>query len=318
MREKILLTGSTGFLGESLLKSLEQSGYQLLPVVRSISINSPYNALQIGDIDASVNYGDAMKDIDVVIHTAARAHIMKDEVSDPLHEYRRINVFGSENLARQAAAAGVKRFIFVSSAKVCGESTKNNNRYVENMFPAPEDAYARSKHEAEQVLKQVAVDSGMELVIIRPPLVYGVRVKANFLTLLRVAAAPFPLPFGRISNRRSMIYLGNLVDFIIHCIDHPAAANQTFLVSDGEDVSLRQLITEIRLAMGKPPALLPVPVSLFKFLGKLTGKSGVVDRLVGDLQVDSSKARKLLGWTPPYTFSQGVAETVKDFRERYK
>jgi UDP-glucose 4-epimerase len=314
--KRILLTGSTGFIGSVITVQFKSSDYQLCPVVRYLKDDSPLNAIEVGDIDGNTDYNGALSDVDVVIHVAARAHMMSDESSDPLAEYRKVNVEGSENLARQAAAAGVKRFVFISSVKVSGESTTAKSPYSELMKPAPEDAYGQSKYEAEEVLKQVAADTGMEVVIIRPPLVYGAGVKANFLSLLKLSTLSIPLPFGTVNNKRSMVYVGSLVDFIIRCIDHPNAANQTFLVSDGEDLSLKSLITYIRKAMGKSPLLLPVPVGLFKLAGKLTGKSGVVDRLVGNLQVDSSKARELLDWTPPYTVEQGIAATVLDFNNR--
>lgn len=313
---KVLLTGSTGFVGSVIIEQFKSSDFQLCPLVRYIKDDSPQNAIKIGDIDVNTDYSGALSDVDVVIHVAARAHIMSDESSDPLAEYRKVNVEGSENLARQAAAVGVKRFVFISSVKVSGESTTAKSQYSELMRPAPEDAYGQSKYEAEEVLKQVAVDTGMEVVIIRPPLVYGAGVKANFLSLLKLSSLSIPLPFGAVNNKRSMIYVENLVDFIIRCIDHPNAANQTFLVSDGEDLSLKSLITYIRKAMGKSPLLLPVPIGLFKLAGKLTGKSGVVDRLVGDLQVDSSKACELLDWTPPYSVEQGIAATVLYFNNR--
>ncbi|MFT5592919.1 MAG: UDP-glucose 4-epimerase [Oceanicoccus sp.] len=316
MTKRILLTGSTGFIGSVITVQFKSSDYQLCPVVRYLKDDSPLNAIEVGDIDGNTDYNGALSDVDVVIHVAARAHMMSDESSDPLAEYRKVNVEGSENLARQAAAAGVKRFVFISSVKVSGESTTAKSPYSELMKPAPEDAYGQSKYEAEEVLKQVAADTGMEVVIIRPPLVYGAGVKANFLSLLKLSTLSIPLPFGTVNNKRSMVYVGSLVDFIIRCIDHPNAANQTFLVSDGEDLSLKSLITYIRKAMGKSPLLLPVPVGLFKLAGKLTGKSGVVDRLVGNLQVDSSKARELLDWTPPYTVEQGIAATVLDFNNR--
>ncbi|PIE24855.1 MAG: hypothetical protein CSA60_02560 [Neptuniibacter caesariensis] len=318
MLGKILLTGSTGFLGSAITKRLKESNYQLRPAVRSLANNVPENAQVIGDINGETDYTNALTDVSVVIHAAARAHVMNDEVTDPLAEYRNVNVAGSENLARQAAAAGVKRFIFISSVKVSGESTRGVAAYDESMPPAPEDAYGQSKFEAEEVLKQVAADTDMELIIIRPPLVYGPGVKANFYNLLKLCAAPLPLPFGAVNNSRSMIYIDNLVDFIVRCIDHPNAANETFLVSDGQDVSLRSLITMIRKTMNKPAWLLPVPVSLLKWVGKLTGKTAVVERLVGDLQIDSSKAQRLLGWAAPYTVEQGIAETVADFKNRKK
>ena len=316
MKNKILLTGSTGFVGSVIVDQFKSSDSQLCPVVRYIKDDSPQNAIEVGDIDGNTDYSRALSGVDVVIHVAARAHIMNDESSNPLAEYRKVNVAGSENLARQAAAAGVKRFVFISSVKVSGESTTAKLPYSELMKPAPEDAYGQSKYEAEEVLKQVSVDTGMDVVIIRPPLVYGAGVKANFLSLLKLSSLSIPLPFGAVNNKRSMVYVENLVDFIIQCIEHPNAANQTFLVSDGEDLSLKSLITYIRKAMGKPALLLPVPVGLFKLAGKLTGKSGVVDRLVGNLQVDASKACELLDWTPPFTVEQGIAATVLDFKNR--
>lgn len=316
MTKRILLTGSTGFVGSVITAQFKNSDSQLCPVVRYIKDDSPQSAIEVGDIDGNTDYSRALSGVDVVIHVAARAHIMNDESSDPLAEYRKVNVEGSENLARQAAAAGVKRFVFISSVKVSGESTTAKSPYSELMKSAPEDAYGQSKYEAEEMLKQVSADTGMDVVIIRPPLVYGAGVKANFLSLLKLSSLSLPLPFGAVNNKRSMVYVENLVDFIIRCIDHPNAANQTFLVSDGEDLSLKSLITYIRKAMGKSPLLLPVPVGLFKLAGKLTGKSGVVDRLVGDLQVDSSKARELLDWTPPFTVEQGIAATVLDFNNR--
>lgn len=316
MTKRILLTGSTGFVGLAITGQLKNSDCQLYSVVRYIKDDSPQNAIEVGDINGSTDYRNALSKVDVVIHVAGRAHIMRDESCDPLVEYRKVNVEGTENLARQAACAGVKRFVFISSVKVSGESTTTKSAYTDLMQPAPEDAYGQSKYEAEEVLKQVAADTGMEVVIIRPPLVYGAGVKANFLSLLKLSSLAVPLPFGAVHNKRSMIYVENLVDFIIRSIDHPNAANQTFLVSDSEDLSLKSLVTYIRKSMGRSACLLPVPVGLFKLVGVLTGKSGVVDRLVGDLQVDSSKANELLEWTPPYSVEQGIAETVSDFNNR--
>jgi nucleoside-diphosphate-sugar epimerase len=317
-KHHLLLTGSTGFLGSSLSKQLMSSAYPIRNIVRRLSFDSPMNAFAVGDISGETDYTVALIDVDVVIHAAARAHIMKDEVPDSLAEYRRVNVAGSENLARQAAVAGVKRFVFISSVKVSGESTVPLVPYTEVMEPSPIDAYGQSKFEAEQVLKQVAAETGMELVIIRPPLVYGPGVKANFNSLLKLSAASPLLPFGAVNNQRSMIYLGNLVDFIIKCIDHPKAGNQTFLISDGEDLSLTVLIRNIHQVMCSSSWLVPVSINLFKLGGKLTGKSAIIDRLIGNLQVDSSKARKLLNWQPPYTIRQGLVITVTDFNQRKK
>lgn len=318
MHKRILITGATGFLGSALCKELEKSTCLIRPIVRSIANNSHKNAQAVGDINGETDYKNVLTGIGTVVHIAARAHIMNDETTDPLAEYRKVNVDGSENLARKAAAAGVKRFVFISSIKALGESTTGAEPYSEKMIPAPEDPYGQSKYEAEEVLKQVAADTGMEVVIIRPPLVYGAGVKANFHSLLRLSSLPIPLPFALVHSKRSMIYVENLVDFIICCVDHSNAANQTFLVSDGEDLSVKSLITCIRKAMGKSSLLLPVPIIFFKLVGKLTGKSGVIDRLVGELQVDSSKACELLGWTPPKSVEQGIAATVLDFYNRKK
>ena len=314
----IILTGSTGFIGSAITEQFKRSDCQLYPVVRYIKDDSPKNAVEVGDIDGNTDYRNSLSEVNVVIHVAARAHIMNEEVADPLAEYRRVNVDGTLNLAQQSADAGVKRFIYISSIKVNGESTSGGVPFTEKDIANPLDSYGVSKYEAEEGLKKIAVDTGMEVVIIRPPLVYGAGVKANFLNLLKLSNTGLPLPFGLVNNKRSMVYVENLVDFIVKCIDHPNAANQTFLISDGEDLSLKSLITYIRKAMGKSPLLLPVPVALFKLAGKLTGKSGVVDRLVGDLQVDSSKACELLDWKPPYTVEQGIQATVDSFLENNK
>ncbi|MGK4340752.1 UDP-glucose 4-epimerase family protein [Ectopseudomonas oleovorans] len=315
----ILLTGATGFVGSVLLSELTKlPDFRVVAAVRSAASPASDDVVVVGNIDGTTDYSAALNGVDVVVHAAARAHIMRDEVADPLAEYRKVNVEGTLNLAKQAVAAGVKRFVYISSIKVNGESTTGLSAFTEADSAKPEDPYGVSKYEAEQGLRLLAQETGLEVVIIRPPLVYGPGVKANFLSLVKLSATRVPLPFGSVNNHRSMVYVGNLVSFIIRCIQHPAAANQTFLVSDGEDVSLRNLVTYIRLCLGRSPRLLPVPVGLFKLAGALTGKRGMVDRLVGDLQVDSSKARSLLGWVPPYTVEQGIAATVADFMSKDK
>lgn len=311
----VLLTGSTGFIGSTLLaRVLGCDDLCISVALRNLSSDLPYRSYLIDGLAKETDWSSALEGQEVVIHVAARAHIMNDESSDLLAEYRKVNVEGTENLARQAAAAGVNRFVFISSIGVNGINSLRP--FTEMDADSPHDPYSQSKFEAEIGLKKIASDTGMEVVIIRPPLVYGGNAPGNFGSLIKLLAKALPLPFGAVNNKRSMVYVENLVDLIIRCIDHPNAANQTFLVSDGEDLSLKSLITYIRKAMGKPALLLPVPVGLFKLAGKLTGKSGVVDRLVGDLQVDSSKACELLDWTPPYTVEQGIAATVLDFKNR--
>jgi len=315
----VMLTGSTGFVGSALLAELKRlPDFRVVSAVRSDVSPASDDVVVVGNIDDTTDYSSALNGVDVVVHSAARAHIMRDEVADPLAEFREVNVEGTLNLAKQAVAAGVKRFVYISSIKVNGESTTGLKAFTEADAAKPEDPYGISKYEAEQGLRLLAEETGLDVVIIRPPLVYGPGVKANFLSLVKLSATGLPLPFGSVNNKRSMVYVGNLVNLIVCCINQPAAANQTFLVSDGEDVSLRKLVTYIRLCLGRSPRLLPVPVGLFKLAGALTGKRGIVDRLVGDLQVDSSKVRTLLGWVPPYTVEQGIAATLANFMSKDK
>lgn len=312
---KIFLTGATGFLGSQLAHRLErQSDMSICYMIRNNLLGFSAESIMLGVIDANTQYSFALNQVDVVIHCAALAHVNKTERVTALSEYRIVNVEGTENLARQAAVAGVKRFIFISSIGVSGINSLFP--FTEKDAPSPHDSYSKSKFEAEVVLKKISLETGMEVVIIRPPLVYGGNAPGNFGSLIKLLAKPIPLPFGAVENKRSMVYVGNLVDFIILCIDHPNAANETFLISDGEDLSLKSLITYIRKAMGKSAWLIPVPTSLFKLVGTLTGKSGVVNRLVGDLQVDSSKACELLEWKPPYSIEKGISETILDFNNR--
>jgi len=231
---------------------------------------------------------------------------MKDEVSDPLAEYRRVNVDGTLNLARQAATAGVKRFIFISSIKVNGEQTPLGQPFTAEDTPAPEDAYGISKWEAEQGLLQLATETGMGVVIIRPPLVYGPGVKGNFANMIKLVAKGLPLPLGAIHNLRSLVSVDNLVDLIITCIDHPAATNQVFLAGDGQDLSTTELLRGVARAMGESSRLIPVPSSLLMLGATLSGKKAMAQRLLGSLQVDISKARHLLGWEPLISVEEGL------------
>jgi UDP-glucose 4-epimerase len=262
----------------------------------------------VGNINAATDWHPALAGCDAVVHLAARVHVMNDTAQDPLALYRATNTEATLNLARQAAEAGVKRFVFISTIKVNGEG--RDAPYRESDAPAPEDAYAISKWEAEQGLLQVAQDTGLEVVILRPPLVYGPGVKANFQRLLRSVVQGWPLPLGAIHNRRSLLYLGNFVDAIRLCIEHPAAAGQTFLLDDGEPVSTPELVRALSRAMGRPARLLAVPVGVLKRVGALLGKRAAVARLTGSLYLDCSAIRLRLGWTPPHTLEQGLVATV--------
>ncbi|WP_422475623.1 UDP-glucose 4-epimerase family protein [Endozoicomonas sp. ALB032] len=309
----ILITGASGFVGQSLQAQLAEKSYNYKAAFRKLPSVSDEDAIAVGSIDASTDWSVALQGIDVVVHLAARAHIMKDEVTESITEYRRVNTDGALNLARQSASAGVKRFIFISSIKVNGETTSGASAFTEQHSPLTQDAYGISKKEAEDGLRKIALETAMEVVIIRPPLVYGANVKANFLDLIKLADTKIPLPFSMIKNMRSMVYVENLVDFIITCIEHPMAANQTYLISDGKDVSLSELIKMMRYSLRKPIRLFPIPGFTFRFSGALTRKSSIVDRLIGDLQVDSSKAEKTLSWKPPYTVQQGIDATVANY-----
>ena len=305
---KVLLTGASGFLGRNLLQTSKKT-HSILAAVRTAIPTVTCNNIVIGDISANTDWSTALADNHVVIHTAARAHILKDEMADPLFEYFKVNVDGTLNLARQAAATGVKRFIFISSIGVNGNHT--TKPFTESALPSPQDPYAVSKFEAEQGLQEIAAQSTMEVTIIRPPLVYGPNAPGNFGNLMRWISKGIPLPLGALHNQRSLVGLDNLVDFIITCIDHPAAANQTFLVSDGDDLSTTELLRRVGQAMGKPARLIPVPMSALKFGARLLGKQAMAQRLCGNLQVDISKARKVLGWSPPVSVDEGLRRAVR-------
>jgi UDP-glucose 4-epimerase len=266
----------------------------------------------VGTINATTDWKAALAGCAVVVHLAARVHVINDKARDPLAEFREVNTKGTLNLARQAAQAGVKRFVFISTIKVNGEG--RDAPYRETDAAAPEDAYAISKWEAEQGLRQIAADTGLEVVILRPPLVYGPGVKANFLRLIRIVERGWPLPLGAIRNLRSLLYLGNFVDAIRLCVVHPAAAGQTFLLDDGKPVSTPELIRAVARALGRPARLLAVPVWMLEAAGMLLGKRAAVARLTGSLFVDGSAIRSRLGWMPPYSVEEGMAATVASFK----
>ncbi len=302
---KIMLTGANGFVGSALKAELaSDSGIHLVTVVRRGKA-SP-DCVAVGNIDGGTDFSEALAGIDVVIHAAARAHIMRDEVDDPLAEYRNVNVEGTLNLARQAVAAGVRRFVFLSSIKVNGEATAPGNPFQADDMPSPEDAYGVSKLEAEQGLMLLAAESGMEMVIIRPPLVYGPGVKGNFASMIKLVDKGVPLPLGAIHNKRSLVGIDNLVNLIIHCINHPAAVNQVFLAGDGEDLSTTELLRGVGKAMRKPARLISVPAGLLQCGAAVFGKRAIAQRLLGSLQVDISKTCELLVWKPPYTVEEGL------------
>jgi UDP-glucose 4-epimerase len=307
---KVLVTGATGFVGNALEGHLADHGHQIVPAVRQkYGLD---NEVIVGDIDDQSDWTAALSSCNGVVHLAARAHVMDDTAEDPLALYRATNTYATLNLARQAAQAGVKRFIFISTIKVNGEG--RDTPYRETDVPAPEDAYAISKWEAEQGLRQIAAETGLEVVILRPPLVYGPGVKANFQRLIHIVERGWPLPLGAIRNRRSLLYLGNFVDAIRLCVEHPAAAGQTFLLDDGQLVSTPELISAVACALERPEHLLAVPVWMLEAAGTLLVKHAAVARLTGSLFVDGSAIRSRLGWMPPYSMEEGMAATVASFK----
>lgn len=307
---QVLVTGAAGFVGRALCAELRACGHVVVGAVRHGADLS--GDVAIGEIGPSTDWRAMLYGCRRVVHLAARVHETQETERDAGATYRRINTDATLNLARQAAEAGVKRFVFVSTVKVNGEG--RDAAYREADAPAPADAYAMSKWEAEQGLWRIARETGLEVVVLRPPLVYGPGVKANFRHLLDAVARGWPLPFGAITNRRSLLYLGNLVDAIRVCLDHPAAAGQTFLVDDGSPVSTPELIRAVASAMARPARLLPAPVAVLAFAGALLGKRAAVARLTDSLLLDSALIRTRLGWSPPYSMESGLAATVADLK----
>jgi len=266
----------------------------------------------IGDIDGCTDWSGALRGVTAVIHCAARVHVMNDDARDALAEYRRTNVEGTLNLARQAASAGVRRFVYLSSIKVNGEATRAGESFSADDVAAPLDPYGISKHEAEQGLMAIGRSTSMQVSVVRPPLVYGPGVKANFLAIMRWVRKGLPLPLAAVTaNRRSLVALGNLVDLLVTCVDHQAAAGQVFLVSDGEDLSTAGLIRALATAVDKPARLIYIPVALLKLVAWLLNRRDAMQRLAGNLQVDISKTRRLLGWNPPINVSEGMRRAAE-------
>ncbi len=303
---QVLVTGANGFVGRALCAEAVARGMAVRGITRAsgdlpISVEN----FAVGGIDGNTDWQDVLTGCEVVVHLAARVHVMADSAAKPLEEFRRVNVQGTLNLAREAAAAGVRRFVFVSSIGVNGAETFQRP-FAAHDEVAPHSPYAVSKYEAELGLQALAAATGMEVVIIRPPLVYGSGAPGNFGSLMRWLKRGVPLPLGAIHNQRSLVALDNLVDLIVTCLTHPAAANQTFLVSDGEDVSTTELLRRMGQALGRPARLIPVPVSWLKLAAAMVGKQDVAQRLCGSLQVDIEKTRRLLGWTPPISLDEGL------------
>lgn len=316
---RCLVTGANGFVGQYLCAELLRQGQSVRAAVRSAS--PPIGNIEVsavGTIDGKANWTDALRGIDVVIHLAARVHVMKDISADPLAEFLKVNLHGTANLAQQAAHAGVKRLVYASSIKVNGERTGEIAPFTELNKPNPQDPYAVSKWQAEQALQRIAQETGLEIVIVRPPLVYGPGVKGNFISLLAAIDRGVPLPLASANNARSLVYVGNLVDALIACATHPAAAGQTYLVSDGEDVSTAVLVEKIARALGRSSRLFNFPPALLRAVATLAGRSEQVDRLFGSLRISNEKICGELSWSPPYTLEQGLRATADWYRDEQK
>ncbi|MEZ9365517.1 SDR family oxidoreductase [Vibrio sp. F13] len=308
----ILVTGSTGFVGSRVVELAKKRDWAVIPVVRK-QIEPLTNSLVIPSIDASTDWSGAFEGVDCVVHCAARVHQMNESERGALTAYRDINTLGTLNLAKQAAVAGVKRFVFVSSIKVNGEFSEPNLPFEPNLKNTPQDPYGLSKYEAEVELAKLSKETGLEVVIIRPPLVYGPGVKANFLSMMRLIDKGIPLPFGAIKNQRSLVYLDNLSDLILTCCEHPSAPGHTFLASDDHDVSTTQLMRTIALSMGKSPRLVPIPMSWIQLAASVLNKKHIAQRVCGSLQVEIETTKEIMGWKPPVSFEQGIKRTVEAY-----
>lgn len=309
-----LVTGASGFVGQALVARLATEPVTtVVAASRSAGAVLPAGVARVAApaLEAGADWGAALRGVEVVVHLAARVHVMQEQAADPLAEFRRANVQGSLALGRQAVQAGVRRFVFVSSVKVHGESTLPGQALRADDPPQPQDAYGQSKREAEDGLRDLARGTGMELVIVRPPLVYGQGVRANFRALARAAASGWPLPLGAVHNQRSFVALDNLVDLLVRCGTHPAAAGQAFLVSDGQDLSTTALLQGLARAQGRQARLWPVPVALLQWACRLGGRSAMLQRLCGNLQLDITKTRELLGWAPPLGVDEALRRAVQ-------
>lgn len=315
---RVLLTGASGFVGRAVqARLLSDAVHQLRCAQRQVPVAALTGVeyCLAPSLGGEADWSQALVGVDAVIHCAARVHVMREQAADPLAEFRRANVEGTLRLARQAVAAGVRRFVFVSSIKVNGEQTRPGEPFRADDLPQACDPYGISKREAEDALLALAQESGLEVVIVRPPLIYGPGVKANFLSMLRWLKRGVPLPLGAIDNRRSLVALDNLVDLLVLCLSHPAASGQRFLVSDGEDLSTTELLRRLGQALGRPARLLPVPPAWIEAGARLLGRQSLSQRLCGSLQVNIDKTRERLGWIPPLTVDQALARTAAHFLE---
>ncbi|MEZ9464528.1 UDP-glucose 4-epimerase family protein [Vibrio splendidus] len=309
---KILVTGSTGFVGSRVMRLAGERSWGVMPVVRKAAASQP-NCFIVSSIDATTDWSGAFEGVDCIVHCAARVHQINESEQDALAAYQEVNTLGTLNLARQAAKAGVKRFVFVSSIKVNGEFSEPNLPFEPNLNNTPQDPYGLSKYEAEVELAKLSEDTGLEVAIIRPPLVYGPGVKANFLSMMRLIDKGIPLPFGAIKNQRSLVYLDNLSDLILTCCEHPSAPGRTFLVSDDNDVSTTQLMRTIALSMGKSPRLIPIPMFWIQAGSSILNKQHIAQRVCGNLQIEIGLTKEILGWEPPVSFEQGIKSTVEAY-----
>jgi len=322
MNERVLVTGADGFVGRYVCRKLIASGFipqagvrtlQLWPELQRLVPGLTEHSL-LGDLSANPELRGPLAGVSVVVHLAARVHVMRESVGDPLQEYRRVNVDGTKSIALAAVAAGVRRFIFVSTVKVHGEST-SERPFREDMAPIPKDAYAVSKWEAEETLRSLASETGLEVVIVRPPLVYGPGVRGNFLRLIKLVDRALPLPWPKRENCRSLLGADNLADFLVRCVDHSKAAGQSFLVKDSEDISTRELITRLARLMARPTRLVPVPEALIRLAAKLTFKEEAANRVLDSLVIDSRHAQQDLQWVPPVPLDDGLAATCRWYRD---
>ncbi|MGB3634286.1 MAG: SDR family oxidoreductase [Rubrobacteraceae bacterium] len=318
MTSRVLVTGANGFVGRVLCPAMERTGLIVRKAVRNGGESRDVGlgeTSDVGHIGPDTDWMAALDGVDTVVHLAGRVHVLRETFPDPQEEFHNINVLGTERLARSAADAGVRRLVYVSSVGVNGRSTPHQ-AFTEKHAPSPHNLYALSKWEAEKSLHRIAEQRGLEVVILRPPLIYGPGVKANFLRLMELVDRGLPLPFDSVHNRRSLLYVGNLCDLIIGCLEEPRVAGGTFLVSDGEDVSTPDLVRHISRALDDKPRLLPFPPRLIRIAARLTWKHSLVEPLLDSLVVDSSRVRDLLGWEPPYTLERGLRETAKWFENR--